>query len=76
MSLPPSQWFVGGSPYTGNRLPVIAAALLVAPLRGFFQLVPLPISIYFAIGLMTMLWLFAQRAAYRGRWIDRFLGIG
>lgn len=84
VSLPPSQWFVGGSPYSGNRLPVIAAvALLVAyavvlfvtPLSAFFQLAPLPLPIHLAIGRMTVLWSFVQRAAYRGRWIERFLGI-
>jgi cation-transporting ATPase E len=81
---PPTRWFVGGSPYTGNRLPVIAAlallvayavVLLVAPLRNFFQLVPLPLSFHLAVGLLTALWLFVQRAAYRGRWLERFLGV-
>lgn len=60
----------------GALLVAYAVVLFVSPLSAFFQLVPLSLPIHLAIGLMTVLWLFVQRAAFRGRWIERFLGIG
>ena len=79
---PPSQWFVGGSEYTGNKLVVIAAVVLIVaylillmiePLRAFFQLVPLPWIFHLTIGVLTLVWMFLQRFVWRANWLERFL---
>ena len=81
---PPTQWFTGGSEYTGNNLVIWAAIvliaaylllLMIAPFRAFFQLVPLPWSFTVAIGVLTLIWMFAQRSIWRSRWFERFLDI-
>jgi len=81
---PPGQWFVGGSDYTGNRLVVYAAIVLIAaymillmiePLRSFFQLVPLPWTFHGAIAVLTLAWMFLQRIVWRSNWLERFLDI-
>ncbi len=81
---PPSQWFVGGSEYTGNKLVVIAAVVLIVaylillmiePLRAFFQLVPLPWIFHLTIGVLTLVWMFLQRFVWRANWLERFLDI-
>jgi hypothetical protein len=79
---PPAKWFVGGSEYTGNKLVVYAAVVLIVaylillmiePLRSFFQLVPLPWIFSVAIGVLTLAWMFVQRIVWRSNWLERFL---
>jgi cation-transporting ATPase E len=79
---PPTHWFAGGASYRGDRLPTIAAIVLliaylvllaIPGLRAFFQLLPLPPRFNLAIGGMTVLWMLVQRAAWRGLWFERFL---
>ena len=81
---PPTHWFVGGSEYTGNKLVVIAAVVLIVaylillmiePLRAFFQLLPLPWIFNLAIGVLTLVWMFLQRFVWRANWLERFLDI-
>jgi cation-transporting ATPase E len=81
---PPFRWFAGGAPAGGSRLVALAGVLLllaflvillVPPFRAFFQIVPLPGSFYLAIGVLTGVWLFLQRALWRGYWFERFLDV-
>ena len=81
---PPTHWFTGGSDYTGNKLVIYAAIvliaaylllLMIAPFRAFFQLVPLPWSFTLAIGVLTLIWMFVQRGIWRAKWFERFLDI-
>ena len=81
---PPTPWFTGGSEYTGNKLVIYAAIVLVVaylillmiePLRAFFQLLPLPWTFNGAIGVLTLVWMFLQRAVWRSNWLERFLDI-
>lgn len=79
---PPIHWFEGGASYRGHRLPTIAAIVLliaylivlaIPGLRAFFQLLPLPPRFNLAIAGATVVWMFVQRAAWRGLWFERFL---
>ncbi len=80
---PPFKWFAGGAPYHGrNWLVVLAAAALfigylvimsLPRLRAFFALIPLTAPFYIAIALLTIVWAIAQRAIWRGRWLEHFL---
>jgi cation-transporting ATPase E len=79
---PPFRWFVGGSPYRGSWLVVAAAValivgyyvvLLVAGLRQFFELVPLPWEFHTVIVVATVLWVLLQRWMYRRCWLEKFL---
>ncbi|MDX1995933.1 MAG: HAD-IC family P-type ATPase [bacterium] len=80
---PPHPFFTGGDKLSGDLRPtlltmlmfgVYIAILLSPPLRTFYELVALPISAYLLLGLVTVIWFFVQRMAWRGRWLDRFLG--
>ena len=83
---PPLPWFAGGAPYySGNKLPLIGAvvlliafyALLAMPnLRANFQMAPLPIWINGLIVVVTIVWMLLQRAAWRASILERFLDIG
>ena len=81
---PPLHWFTGGAPYSGNKLPLYAAAALLAGyfilllmprLRAFFQLAALPMWLNLAIAAMTIIWMLVQRAAWRNKLLERFLDI-
>lgn len=41
--------------------------------RRFFDLVPLPPAVNLAVVGVTLLWVLVQRAAWRGRWLERLL---
>lgn len=81
---PPTRFWVGGEPYSGDwRYTFIAAILMVLyfaivaipPFRTFFELYQLsPIS-YVFIGLVAVEWCLILRAIWRSRFLDRFLGI-
>jgi cation-transporting ATPase E len=79
---PPSRWFVGGSPYRGSKLVVLAAVALIAgyyvvlfvpALREFFELVPIPWAFHAAIIAATAIWVVLQRWVYRRSLLERFL---
>ncbi len=81
---PPTQWFVAGDEYSGDRRPTILAGGLlliyfvivaVDPLRTFFELMPLPLWGYLGIGLATLIWMLVLRVTWRRRWLERFLGV-
>jgi cation-transporting ATPase E len=81
---PPIRWFAGGADYSGDWRPtILAGALILAyagifviePLQRFFQLIPLPATIYLAITGLTVLWVFVQRQVWRGAWLERFLDL-
>ena len=81
---PPLRWFVGGSPYHGNKIPLISAiALLIAffvlmafsGVRTIFQMVPLPFWMSASITAVTVVWMVLQRAAWRANLFERFLGL-
>jgi cation-transporting ATPase E len=81
---PPIRWFVGGDVYSGDWRPTaVAAALLLGffvvllfdPLRSFAELLPLPIALHGLIAVVTVIWMLILRAAWRGNWIGRFLGL-
>ncbi len=80
---PPLRWFVGGSPYRGSWLVVVAAAaligsyyivLMLAGVRAFFELVPLPPLFHGAIWAATGVWIVVQRWAYRANLLGAFPG--
>ncbi len=80
---PPFKWFAGGAPYNSRSWLVIlsAVALFIGylvimsmpRLRAFFALIPLPTLFYVAIALLTIVWMFVQRAIWRAHWLERFL---
>jgi cation-transporting P-type ATPase E len=81
---PPTQFFVGGDVYSGDKRPAVLAVVmlvaygviaLVEPLRRFFELIALPYYIYALIALITLVWMFMLRRAWRGRWLQRFLEV-
>lgn len=81
---PPARWFVGGDEYSGDWRPTLLAValllvylgiLLYEPARDFFELLVLPFWVHALIGLLTLLWMLILRAAWRGNWMQRFLGI-
>lgn len=81
---PPTRWLAVGAPYTGRWLSTIVAAALVGAfivllsvpgLRRFFDLVPLPPSIYLGVIAALAVWFCAQWYVWKSRLIDRFLDI-
>jgi len=81
---PPLSWFVGGSPYHGNKTPLVAAVLMlivffvlmaIPSVRAIFQMVQLPIWMTALIAVATFVWMVLQRAAWRANLFERFLGI-
>ncbi len=81
---PPVAWFVGGEAFSGDWRPTLLASVLlvvflviaaVAPLRTAFEIMPLMPLWYAAIALVTLVCLLLLRSAWRGRWLERFLGI-
>jgi cation-transporting ATPase E len=81
---PPTKQWVGGEPLSGDwRYTIVAMVLLglyfiivaVPPFRQFFELTPLSPFGYLFIGLIAIEWCFILRATWRGRFLDRFLGI-
>lgn len=80
---PPTRWLAGGDEFSGDWRPTIVALLMLAaygvivtvePLRHFFELLPLPPSVYLVLALITLLWAMVLRLAWRGHWLQRFLG--
>ena len=81
---PPTKWLAGGSAYSGNWMPTIAAGVLIVVyglilqlpgLRNFFDLVDLPVSVNVGIIAVAALWFFTQRAVWRSKLFERFLDL-
>jgi len=81
---PPSTAWVGGEPLNGDwRYALLAgvvflmyvAVLAIAPLRNFFEVSPLDLEHYLAIGLGAIIWALVVRFCWRRAILDRFLGI-
>lgn len=79
---PPIQFFVGGDEFSGDRRPTILmigmflvflGVLFVEPLRHFFEMLILSQATYFVIIAAVAVWTIVLRAAWRGRWLERFL---
>jgi cation-transporting ATPase E len=81
---PPVAWFVGGNEFSGDWRPtllagalllVFAAIVSVPPLRSAFEIIALPPIWYALIAVVALVCLLVLRAAWRGRWLERFLEI-
>ncbi len=81
---PPSRFWVGGEPLSGDRRYTIVALVLlglyflivtIPPLRNFFELAQLSVFSYIFIGLVALEWCLILRAIWRSRFLDRFLGV-
>jgi cation-transporting ATPase E len=81
---PPSRFWVGGEPLSGDRrylflalglLGIYLLIVAVPPLRTFFELSSLSPFSYLFIGLVAIEWCLILRAVWRSRFLDRFLGI-
>jgi cation-transporting ATPase E len=82
---PPTQWWVGGDVYSGDRRPTLLALglallfglfLVVPPLREFYGLIPLRQgSDYVIIALAVGVWVVLLRLAWRARLVDRYLNV-
>lgn len=79
---PPIRWFAGGAPYRGdNTVSIITGVGIMAiivilanpSISSYFQLVSLPLEFYLLISLVSIVWVFVQRAAWRGRWLEKLL---
>jgi len=81
---PPTTFWVGGEPYSGDwRYTIVAIVLLgvyflivaIPPFRTFFELYRLSAVSYAFIALVALQWCFILRAIWRSRFLDRFLGL-
>ena len=81
---PPTEFWVGGEPLSGDwRYTIVAIALLgiyflilaVPPFRSFFELEPLSLWSYLFLAFVAFEWCLILRAIWRSRFLDRFLGI-
>ncbi len=80
---PPTPWWVGGNPLSGDRRPtqlavalmgVFVAVLVVAPFRNLFALSPLDQYQVGLIAVALLAWLFTVRGLWRARLLARVLG--
>jgi len=81
---PPTRWWVAGDLYSGDWRPTILSGILLliylaiisyTPVRRFFELLPLPLGINMFLLVLAGVWTMLLRAVWRGRWLERFLGI-
>ncbi len=81
---PPTEFWVGGEPLSGDwRYTIVAIVLLgvyflilaVPPFRNFFELEPLSLWSYLFLAFVALEWCLILRAIWRSRFLDRFLGI-
>ena len=80
---PPTPWWVGADRLSGDWRPTWLAvglgclflAVMLTPLRDFFDLAPLdPLHTAF-VGGAALLWLFLVRLTWRRRLLERFFGV-
>jgi cation-transporting ATPase E len=81
---PPTDFFAGGDVVGGDLRPTILTvglfvgfiiAMLIDPIRHFFEILPLPPLAYLGIGGTVFIWALVLRRAWRGEWLERFLGL-
>jgi cation-transporting P-type ATPase E len=81
---PPTRWWVGGNPLSGDWRPtwlatglllVFVIISLVPGLRSLFLLSPLTVQEYALVLGMVVLWLLIVRWIWRARLLGRFLGV-
>ena len=81
---PPTEFFAGGDVVGGDLRPAILTvglfigfiiAMLIDPIRHFFEILPLPPMAYLGIGGTVLIWAVVLRRAWRGEWLGRFLGL-
>lgn len=79
---PPLQFFVGGDTLSPDKRPTYLAitmgavfiiAMFIPFVRSFLELVTLRPAEYLLIFGIWLLWMLTLRAAWRGRWLQRFL---
>ncbi|NJO43667.1 MAG: HAD-IC family P-type ATPase [Cyanobacteria bacterium RU_5_0] len=81
---PPTKFWVGGAPFSGDWKPTLLAIGLLAiyaiilaipPVRTFFDLVLLDKQDYVLLAGIVVIWGLILRLIWRNRWVDRFLDI-
>jgi cation-transporting ATPase E len=81
---PPTEFLAGGDDVGGDIRPtylvvglfvVFIIAMLINPVRHFFEILPLPPLAYSGILGAVIVWALALRFAWRGEWLERFLGL-
>jgi len=81
---PPSPWWAGGAPLRGDRRPLwlalgllgaFAAVILLPPTRQFYGLVLLGWRELGVVTVALVIWLVLVRWFWRGRIIQRFIGL-
>jgi cation-transporting ATPase E len=79
---PPTEFFVGGDIYSGDKRPTLLvvglllaslAVMIIEPIRTFFEVLVLPPFAYLIIGVAVVLWAFVLRQTWRLHWFERFL---
>jgi cation-transporting ATPase E len=82
--VPPTPAWVGGNALAGDWRPSILVLLLLgaytvilayAPLRAFFDLLPLAATDYALLAAVAATWAYLLRFTWRQRLLDRFLGV-
>jgi cation-transporting ATPase E len=81
---PPARPWTGGNRLSGDLRPTLLVALLLAaylailvlePARAFFELRPLAVAEYLALGLAALGWALALRQTWRLRLLERLLDV-
>ena len=80
---PPTAWWVGADRLSGDWRPTWLAvglgclffAVMLTPLRDFFDLAPLTLPHAAFAGGSALLWLFLVRLTWRHRLLERFFGV-
>jgi cation-transporting ATPase E len=81
---PPTHWWKGGSPYSGDRRVMLLAAalgagfiavMLLPVTQVFFDLAPLGWLNWALIVVTAAIWLFSIRWVWRSRFLERFFGL-
>ncbi len=80
---PPTAWWVGADRLSGDWRPTWLAvglgcvffAVMLTPLRDFFDLAPLTLPHAAFAGGSALLWLFLVRLTWRRRLLERFFGV-
>lgn len=82
--VPPTKAWVGGNALSGDWRPTLMALglfagygvfLAIPPLRGIFEISPLPIGVYALIGAISVVWALTLRLIWRKRLLERFLQV-
>jgi hypothetical protein len=81
---PPTEFLAGGDDVGGDIRPtylvvglfvVFFIAMLIDPVRHFFEILPLPPLALVGIAGTVVIWALVLRQVWRGEWLERFLGL-